>query len=314
MKRRDVLYGLLAAAAPIGIGAFGDLTLAGSRAVAAGPLAKRYPVVNNPGIPFGAYDPHGDFKDVAGLSIEHLFLPWLDVDLSTLPIADAYAIERGRTLLITIEPWSWSKDKRVAPDQLRHGVLSGEYDPIIENVTRAISALKSEVTIRFAHEMENQLGRFSWSGWNPQDYVSAYRRFVDIARRNVPKAKFMWSPEGRANLGDYYPGDRYADLVGLTIFGLQRYDNDKFGKDRTFAEILKPSYDLVTRYRKPIIVAETGYVGDLAYVDNWATTLNQPDASFPGLTAIVYFDDKEVHPWPDPYGLPDWRVVPQSVL
>jgi len=150
MKRRDVLYGLLAATAPTVIGALGDLTLGGSRALAAGPLAKRHPVVNNR-FPFGAYDPHGDFKDVRGLSIEHLFLPWLDVDLSTLPIADACAIERGRTLLVTIEPWSWSQDKRVAPDQLRYGLLSGEYDPIIENVTRAISALKSAVTIRFAH-------------------------------------------------------------------------------------------------------------------------------------------------------------------
>jgi len=27
------------------------------------------------------------------------------------------------------------------------------------------------------------------------------------------------------------------------------------------------------------------------------------------LAAVVYFDDKEGYPWPEGYGLPDWRVV-----
>src|SRR3954468_9935564 len=62
---------------------------------------------------FGSYDPYGDFTNDKTASIEELFLPWEDVDLSTLPLADAYALQRGRSLLITIEPWTWSKDWRI---------------------------------------------------------------------------------------------------------------------------------------------------------------------------------------------------------
>jgi endoglucanase len=47
-------------------------------------------------VPFGVYDPHGDFADYPSVKIEHLFMPWEDVDLSTLKAADAYALARGR--------------------------------------------------------------------------------------------------------------------------------------------------------------------------------------------------------------------------
>jgi beta-mannanase len=315
MKRREILASILAATvAPATFSALGGLLFASAPARAAMGLAKKYPVINNPGVPFGAYDPHGDFKDISGVAIEHLFLPWQDVDLSTLTVADAYARARGRSLLITIEPWSWAENKRVSAEALRRGILAGQYDATIEQVTKAIGALQSDVTIRWAHEMEDLTGRFPWSGWNPKDYIAAYHRFVDLSRRFAPRAKYMWSPEGLDNLTAYYPGDKYVDIVGLSVFGLQQFDVDKTGRNRTFAELLKPPYDLVVRYDKPIVVAEAGYVGDETYVADWAASLNKLDANFPKLTAVVLFDDKEVHPWPDPYGLPDWRVVANNIL
>ena len=57
-------------------------------------------------VPFGAYDPGGDFTDDPEPVIEHLFLPWEDVYLPSLNDADAYALERNRALLVTLEPWT----------------------------------------------------------------------------------------------------------------------------------------------------------------------------------------------------------------
>ena len=72
-------------------------------ATASAPAAQTVP----PGsLPFGVYDPNGDFTDLNGVSIEHLFLPWEDVLLSSLEEAEDYAKARDRTLLVTIEPWS----------------------------------------------------------------------------------------------------------------------------------------------------------------------------------------------------------------
>lgn len=66
------------------------------------PDGRRGRSARNP--PFGAYDPGGDFTSDKDVVIEHLFLPWEDVYLPSLTDADAYAMERNRALLITLEP------------------------------------------------------------------------------------------------------------------------------------------------------------------------------------------------------------------
>lgn len=267
-----------------------------------------------PGPALGAYDPYGDFSADSGVSIEHLFLPWEDVELSTLAQADTYALSHNRNLLITVEPWSWDKNARVTPEKLRQGIKVGRYDPNIKSLCSAIGGLKSDVTIRWGQEMDHDIGRFIWAGWKPADYVSAYRHFVDKCRPQAKMAKFMWSPRGDDNLAPYYPGDKYVDVIGLSVFGLQQFDHDNGGRDRTFAELLKPGYDRVEGFGKPIVVAELAYLGDRDYVRKWAEDSTRADPSqFPHLTSVVYFNDKEPYPWPKPYGSPDWRVGPANL-
>lgn len=261
------------------------------------------------GIELSAYDPHGDFSADANVGVEHLFLPWEDIDLSTLAIADAYARERNRTLLMTIEPWTWDQDKRIEADSLQRGIMDGTYDVNIAAFCGEVGGLGTPTTIRWAQEMEDTVGRFPWAGWAPQDYIAAYRKFVAQCRELAPNARFMWSPKGLPNLADYYPGDDVVDDVGLSVFGLQEFDNDKFGRDQTFSELLQPGYDLALQFEKPIYVAELGYVGDINYVTDWAQSVLQPHPQFPELVGVSYFNDKEVFPWPEDYGLPDWRVT-----
>ena len=275
--------------------------------------AKIYPKVTNQGVDLGAYDPYGDFSAVQGVKIEHLFLPWQDVELSSLYAADSYAGSRGRRLLITIEPWSWSGDWKLTPRQLRDAVLGGKYDETMASMASIIGQLKTPVTLRWGQEMEDDSGRFSWGGWAPDDYIEAFHRFHRLSRDNAANAKFMWSPKGKKNLVDYYPGDEFVDVVGLSVFGLQKYDREEFGHDRSFPDLLQPGYDVASKFGKKIIVAELGYSGDEGYVKAWAESVTAHHPQFPLLTAVVYFNDKEVHPWPVTFGLPDWRIG-QSVV
>lgn len=273
-------------------------------------ITDKRPVITDQSIGFGAYDPYGDFGGDSRVKIEHLFLPWEDVDLSTLSLADDYAAQRGRTLLITVEPWSWSVDWRVSTEQLLNGILGGKYDANMASVCSAAAGLKSPVIIRWAQEMDETDNQFTWAHWKPESYVAAYQRMVTVCREHLKTAKYMWSPKGTPELAKFYPGDDYVDIVGLSAFGYEKYDVDHYGKGRTFAEALEPGYRLAARYGKPIMVAELGYEGDLAYVKSWAETVTQKHAEFPLLTDVVYFNDREIYPWPDGYGRPDWRVVP----
>jgi endoglucanase len=270
------------------------------------------PVLHADGPKFGAYDPHGDFKDDSRLATEHLFLPWEDVDLKPLRTADEYASARGRNVLVTIEPWSWALDWNVSRAELRDLILSGKRDANMRAILKEISGFKSPVTIRWAQEMENPWGRFIWSSWKPKDYIEAYRRMIGIVRDMLPKAQVMWSPRGENNLVDYYPGNEQVDIVGLTVFGLDRFDIIEHQKPRTFAESLKQGYDLVVGYGKPIWVAELGYEGSPEYLASWAQDVTANYPQYAELKEVIYFNDKDVWRWPHNLGLPDWRVVPHE--
>lgn len=281
----------------------------GSGASTDTPLNDKRPVFSMGSLTLGAYDPHGDFANDSNSRIEHLFLPWEDVDLATLAAADDYARARGRSLLISVEPWSWARDWRVSPDDLLKGILAGEYDSNMAGICSAAAKLKSPVTIRWAQEMEDRSGQFTWAFWEPEDYVKAYRHVVDVCRKSLPEAQYMWSPKGDPGLEAYYPGDGYVDVVGLSVFAYQPYDALEFGRDTTFVERTKPGYDRVAGFGKPIVIAEFGYAGSNDYVRAWAADASKPHAEFPALTAVVYFNDLEVYPWPRDVGRPKWRVA-----
>jgi endoglucanase len=271
-------------------------------------MQDKRPIVHPDATKFGAYDPHGDFSTQGDLATEGLFLPWEDVDLETLRVADNYAMQRNRKLLISIEPWSWNEDWRLTSDQLRVKVLAGEYDANIKAISAVVKELKSPVIIRWGQEMEDKSGRFSWSNWPADDYIKAYKKVADQFRKDRPDVQIMWSPKGLEGLEAYYPGDDYVDLVGLSVFGLQPYDQKAYGMEKTFKEALKPGYDRVAQFDKPIWVAELGYEGDAKYMKPWIETVTAKDEMFPDLKEVVYFNDRDVIAWPFGLGRPNWRV------
>lgn len=260
------------------------------------------------GLPFGVYDPDGQFEADKEVTIEHVFLPWEDVNLTTLLDADQYALARNRALMITIEPWTWTKSERNTARFLRDGIRQGYYDANMRGVCSVIGTLQSPISVRWGHEMEHDEGHFIWAGWQPADYISAYRRMIDICRDEAPNINVVWSPLGLENANDYYPGDEYVDIVGMSIFGLEPWEAKILGGAKTFEDWLTERYDLLKGYGKPILVAEVGYSGTEAYVNLWENQVRQIRPNLPQLIGSVYFNQPEVYPWPDGFGLPDWRI------
>lgn len=258
-------------------------------------------------LPFGVYDPYGEFSELGDVAIEHLFLPWEDVFLPSLPEAETYAKARGRTLLVTIEPWTWSRDERNSPTVLQNGIADGSYDDTMRTVCQALSTIDVPLTIRWAQEMDDSSGQFIWAGWEPQTFIDGYRRMNSICRAAAPKAKFMWSPLGNEDMASYYPGDAYVDVVGLSVFSLQPWEEAKLGKAQSFDDILGPRYQRALQFNKPIMIAELGYVGSMAHVAEWDDAVRDTAIKYPELDAAIYFNQREVYPWPDGFGLPDWR-------
>jgi len=257
---------------------------------------------------YGVYDPEGRFGHSNGIGLEHIFVAWEPIDVAGLRRASDYAAKRNRSLMVTIEPWPTQGRNR---QTLFTDITRGTYDADIDTVASALSALDRTLFVRWGHEMEDPTGRYPWASSDAKGYVQAYRYFVDRCRPwSQGRFSFVWSPKGKRGMSAYYPGAKYVDFVGVSVYGLEKWDIDHYGKSRDFNECFREIYSFASRYNKPVMIAELGVVGDDAYRRIWFSQVAVAPNAFPLLQIAVYFNAKEPEKWPQGYGNPDWRIYP----
>lgn len=262
---------------------------------------------------FGVYDPHDTFGRVAGPQIEHVFIYWQSIDRDMLRRKMTNAAAMGRRFMMTVEPYTLAADWRTGADTLFSDILAGRFDQQIADVCGAAGAYPGTVWIRWGHEMEDPSGRYPWARKDAGGYVDAFRYFARSCRDMAPNVRMLWSPKGQTNLAGYYPGDGYVDLVGLSVWGLEAWDRKETGHARGFAEVFATKYRRVAGFGKPVVIAELGVSGSAAYRREWfsgVAALRTNPETFPELSAIVFFNDKEPYHWPGGLGSPDWRITP----
>jgi beta-mannanase len=258
---------------------------------------------------FGVYDPHDRYQHSKGPRIEHVFVYWQAIDRLMLAAKMRLAVRRKRTLMVTVEPYTKAANWRDGGDRLFADITRGKFDGEIVAVCCAISSFPGNYWIRWGHEMEEPTRRYPWARRDASGYIKAYRYFVDACRKIAPRAHFVWSPKGEAALQDYYPGNAYVDMVGVAVWGLEKWDRDRYATTRDFAETFMEKYRRIERFGKPVIVAELGVAGHANYRQQWMSQISEFSTGrnpFPLLTGIIYFNDKEPYHWPDGYGSPDW--------
>ena len=264
-------------------------------------------------VAFGVYDPNGGFARDDQPAIEHIFVFWQALDLRDFRRRLDQARARGRIMMVTVEPFTRAPNWRDGGDRLFQDILRGGFRQEISTICGAIGDFGGRVLVRWGHEMENPTGRYPWARHDARGYQAAFRHFVDQCRSFAPEARYVWSPIGERNMGAYYPGSAHVDFVGVSLWGLQGYDERFHGGLRDFPATFREKYDRAARFGKPVIIAELGISGDRNYRETWLRSLFETLAHaerFRALRAVVYFNDKEPHHWPFGLGSPDWRVTP----
>ena len=260
---------------------------------------------------YGVYDfdQRKPFSEAKGMAVEHIFLSWMSSDVGdTISSSFAYANERNRWLMITIEPFVAEGRNRY---QLLEDIVAGAYDSIIASVCQSMGSLQSSLFVRWGHEMDTGDARYPWSGANGESYKAAYRHFAARCRVAAPKILFVWSPRGDPNLAEYYPGREYVDLVGLSLYELPAYDLDHFGKVQNFRDAFSPRYNRVSAFEHAVMIAEMGVSGDPKHQARWMADFFRSLRYFPRLRTVVYFNAKDSPgAWPEKYGIPDWKIDP----
>lgn len=264
-------------------------------------------------VQFGVYDPGRAFARSSDIDIEHVFVFWQKLDKRLLRRKISYANERNRQFMVTVEPFTKARNWRDGGDRLFTRIQAGKFDKEIAAVCREVTAVSGRPIVRWGHEMEDPTGRYPWARRDSAGYIAAFRYFTEKCRKYAPRALFVWSPKGEKNLRKYYPGDDCVDLVGLSVWGLQKWDRRAYGRDRRFNEVFREKYNRVYSYGKPVIIAELGVAGNPDYRKTWFSELRTESRAFPTLRSIVYFNAKEPHHWPNGMGSPDWRIDPSHL-
>jgi mannan endo-1,4-beta-mannosidase len=68
------------------------------------------------------------------------------------------------------------------------------------------------------HEMNGEW--FWWGAKPPQEFIAVWRHMFDYFTKTIKLNNLIWvyGPNHRENAADYYPGDEYADVIGLDAY------------------------------------------------------------------------------------------------
>ncbi len=143
----------------------------------------------------------------------------------------------------------------------------GVYDDVIRGFSSWAKTISRPIYLRIGYEFDGAHNELE-----PSEYVTAYRRFVDITREEgVNNVAFVWHsyaapPYKGYPLASWYPGDDYVDWVAVSLFG-HMYGPDP-GADANAV------FDFAKAHKKPVMVAESSPIagifdGDLHSWDTW---------------------------------------------
>ncbi len=150
-------------------------------------------------------------------------------------------------------------------------ILRGEFDGDLRAWAREAKTFGSPVLIEWGTEPNGKW--FPWNGrWNggakigPAKYVAVYRHMVDLMRsEGATNLQWIWhvnwlgEPESKWNaFENYYPGNEYADWIGLSAYGPTTPAMKDGTESLRFK--LREAYPRLTKLApgKPIVIAEFG--------------------------------------------------------
>jgi hypothetical protein len=244
----------------------------------------------------------------------------------SFPTANLELIARhGAVPLVFWSPWDQPYEQLKGPDRFSlDAILAGRWDAYIDKWAASAAAFGRPMLVSFCNEMNGDW--FPWSGTyygdashaervgarplpgggfaGPEEFKRAWRYVVDRVRAHggtniqwVFHANNYSDPQEKWNaVEQYYPGSKYVDWLGLSIYGKQERNQDHwmdFDED-----LLEEPYEYIGAVdpKKPIMIAEFG-VGEFPDIGSKATWIAHAFASmaspqYSRVKAAIYWHER----------------------
>jgi hypothetical protein len=196
-------------------------------------------------------------------------------------------------------------------------ILAGDFDNDLRVWMKDAKKLNYPILVEYGPEMNGDW--FSWNGkWNgkgitnnygdqnypngPEKFRDAYRRIIDISREEGAY-NIQWvfhvnsedSPDVSWNMMEnYYPGDDYIEIIGISAYGTQMPDEDSA---ESFSNQMDSIYSRIEKMAgsKPIIISEfASALNPYVSQDKWAKDAFASISSgrWPKLAGFSWWNEK----------------------
>ncbi len=246
------------------------------------------------------------FRNLTGSApaVVNVYVPWASkaqTEVFDARLMDSI-VDSGATPMVSWEPMNWTNADRSDRAFSLDKILSGDWDVYIQTWAQSAAKWKKPFLLRFAHEMNGD-----WSPWSvgdgrngntPAKYVAVWNRIHELFRKaGATNAKFVWCPDGAANLSllpGLYPGDNTVDYVAFDQYNW----GGKAWKDPY--ELLAPCYSIITSLtQKPLFLAETGVPEEGGVKADYETRLfgYTIPVLLPRISGVCWFNEAKERDW-----------------
>ncbi len=259
----------------------------------------------------GVYDPQKKLVDLQGITAEHVFTDFGEVQRNEFEKNFKAVVARHHDVIVTVEPWKDTSG--IIDTRLMTHIVQGRYDKLFSKLFGILGSTGQTVYLRFMHEMEIPINRYAWQSQDPVQYIQAYRHVMQLNGGPPPNVKKVWAPAGDRGSVDFWPGDDVVDYISIAIYGLPDKNITDPNKQELFSDIFKRKYYRMRFLSKPLFIAEFGVKGPESFQNKWLQNAAVTIKANPHVFGVSYFN---LYDNPKVWGhmpAPNWSISSRSM-
>lgn len=208
--------------------------------------------------------------------------------------------ENGSVVELTLQTQLYDP---LSQNNMVYDILDGKYDEFLHDYAADVARFGHPVLFRPFNEMNGDWCNYSayWTARDCSTYVELYRYLYSIFEEEGANKNtlWVWNPNEKSfpdfcwnKTDNYYPGDEYVDIVGLTGYNTgDYYDGETW---RSFDEIYDPIYaQMAPQYQQPLMITEFACSSIGGDKGAWVADMFDSLADYPRIKAAVWWDSAD---------------------
>jgi len=215
------------------------------------------------------------------------------------------AYDDGRYVELTLQTMKMNQNN----DGILYEILMGKYDDYLHDYAKSLKDFGHPVLFRLNNEMNGDWCVYS-SFHHSKDtdiYIKTWRYIYDIFKdNNVDNIIWVWNPNDISypsfnwnHYLNYYPGDEYIDVVGMTGYNTGTYYPGEIW--RSFNEIYDPLYkEYLSYFKHPLIITEFGSNSIGGSKEEWIRDMFKEIKNYPKIKIAIWFSGIDIDAFGNP--------------